>query len=631
MQPDKNLSRNFSRRAALLLGAKFSLLGGLAARMYYLQVVEADKYKLLADENRISPRLLPPPRGYIVDRTGIPLAVNVQNFRVLIVPEQAKRNDQGNSILWVLNRLRQLVHLSEYDVERVLRDAARHRPFVPITVRENLTWDEMSRVEVNSPDLPGISIDVGRTRHYTYPTSTAHVVGYVAAVAEEELTGDPLLELPGFRIGKNGIERQYDLALRGSAGTSHVEVNALGRVIKELSRQEGQSGQDVVLTIDIGLQNYLTERVKSEKGAAAVVMDAHNGDILALVSTPSYDPNQFAEGLNSVQWQDLVSNPHAPLTNKAIGGQYAPGSTFKVAVMAAALESGISVDHTVFCPGHVELGDRKFHCWKKHGHGRMDMLDAFKQSCDVWFYEVAKKLGVDRIATIARRLGLGERLGIDLLGEKPGLIPTKKWKRDALGQPWHQGETLVVGIGQGYVLATPLQLAVMTARVVNGGKAVVPHLSRDFIKGRDVQGRPELQWPSIGVNSYTLKTVRQGMFDVVNDPVGTAFKAQIAEAGMEMGGKTGTAQVRRISMAERERGVRKNEELVWRERDHALFVGYAPVDNPRWVVSVVVEHGGGGSKAAAPVARDALLELQKRERERLETAGLTPSPGRDPI
>jgi len=617
MQPEKALSRTFSRRAALLVGAKLGLLGGLAGRLYYLQVVEADKYKLLADENRISPRLLPPPRGYIVDRLGKALAINVQNFRVVIVPEQAEAGGRDMDLEGVLNRLKHVVAVDDYDVQRVLREAKRRRPFVPITVRENLSWQEMSRVEVNAPDLPGISIDVGETRRYTHPESTAHVVGYVAAVSEKELSGDPLLELPGFRIGKNGIERQYDLALRGTTGTSQVEVNALGRVIKELSRQEGQRGQEVALTLDIGLQDYLTERVKNEQGAAVVVMDAHDGGILALVSTPAYDPNQFAEGLNAAQWKELVSNPHAPLTNKAIAGQYAPGSTFKIAVAAAALETGISPDHRVFCPGFVQLGNRRFHCWKKHGHGHMDLLDAFRQSCDVWFYDVALKLGVDRIGQVAKKLGLGDRLGVDLLGEKPGLIPTKKWKRKALGQPWHQGETLVVGIGQGYVLATPLQLAVMTARIVNGGKAVVPHLARDQIKGGDVGQRPEIIYPSIGLSDYTLNLMRQGMEDVVNHPNGTARKSQIAEAGMEMGGKTGTAQVRRISMAERERGVRKNEELAWRERDHALFVGYAPLDNPRYVVSVVVEHGGGGSKAAAPIARDALHEIQKRDRAAL--------------
>jgi len=608
MKPEKTCSKLFSRRAALLLGGQMVLLGGLGTRLYYLQVVESERYKVLAEENRINFRLLPPPRGFITDRKGDYLAINIQNYRLVLVPEQANNADGVEATLL---KLSQLIDLDEHDVKRVLREARRRRAFVPITVRENLSWEEVSRLGVNTPELPGVNIDVGQTRHYPYGRNMAHVIGYVAAVSEKELkkSDDPLLELPGFRIGKNGIEREYDLALRGSAGTSQVEVNALGRVIRELRRQEGQPGHEVRLTLDMRLQDFIGERVSNEKAASVVVMDVHTGAILALVSTPSYDPNAFSEGLRTEEWRALVNNPHHPLTNKAIAGQYSPGSTYKMTVALAALANGIGRDHSVYCPGHMTLGDRRFHCWKRWGHGNVDMIEALAQSCDVWFYDVARRVGVDRIAAMANRLGLGETTDIDLSGERKGLIPTRAWKRAALGQPWHMGESLVIGIGQGYVLTTPLQLAVSTARLVNGGKAVRPHLALNQVDGAQVSDRAAEPFADIGIPESHLNIIREGMDAVVNGERGTARGSRLRDTDVQMGGKTGTSQVRRISKAEREAGIRKGEDIAWRLRDHALFVGYAPLDDPRYVVSVVVEHGGGGSKAAAPIARDVLEEV----------------------
>lgn len=605
MRPERTRTKIFTRRAALLTGAKMAIFGGLVGRMYYLQVVEAERYRMLAEENRINFRLIPPPRGFIVDRNGDYLAINIQNYQAVLVPEQA------DDVVAVLTKLARVVELEEHDVKRVLKEASRRRGFVPITVRENLTWEEVSRVGVNAPALPGVSIEVGQTRHYPYGRNMAHVVGYVGSVAEKELTGDPLLELPGFKIGKNGIEKRFDLALRGRSGTSQVEVNALGRVIKEIKRIEGQPGRDVRLTLDMRLQDVIGERIKDEQAAAVVVMDAHSGAILGIASTPSYDPNAFSEGISTKDWQTLVNNSRAPLTNKAIGGQYSPGSTFKIAVALAALDHGLMEDHSVYCPGFVQLGNRRFHCWKKHGHGTMNLTDAMRESCDVWFYDVARKVGVDKIAEMSRRLGLGERHDIGLIGTKSGLIPTKKWKKDARGESWHLGETLVVGIGQGYVLTTPLQLAVMTARVVNGGKAVKPHLSVNEFDGDKMLDRDLDSYASMGIPHQHLDIVMRAMDEVVNHPRGTAGRAKIKEENMQMGGKTGTSQVRRISKAERESGIRKGEDIEWRLRDHALFVGYAPVHKPRFVTAVIVEHGGSGSKAAAPIAKDVLLEAQK--------------------
>ena len=614
MKKDRDQERQkvLTRRALMLGAGQLGLVGALAGRLYYLQVVQADRYRVLADDNRISIRLLPPPRGEIVDRLGVPLAINEKNYCVVIVREQS-----GN-VPVTLERLGRIIDLPEREVRRVLRDMRRKRAFVPITVRENLSWEEVSRVEVSAPDLPGISIEVGLTRFYPYAEQAAHVLGYVAAVSESELTGDPLLELPDFRIGKNGIEKVHDQHLRGKAGTSQVEVNALGRVIRELSREEGQPGRRIEITLDMELQRFAMNRL-GEESAAAVIMDVHNGDVLALASTPGFNPNAFNRGLTPNEWEELISNERGPLTNKAIAGQYAPGSTFKMVVALAALETGvISPGQRVFCPGHLELGDTRFHCWKRHGHGHMDMHDALKNSCDVYFYEVSKRLGIARIAAMAERLGLGQTLGFDLPGERPGLIPTREWKQARMGKPWHQGETLIAGIGQGYILTTPLQLAVMTARLVNGGIAVTPHLTRHLPGqgGLQTVALPgsEGGFPSLGIAQEHLRLVRTAMAAVTNDPNGgTAYRARIAEAGMEMGGKTGTAQVRRITMAERLTGVRKNEDLPWRHRDHALFVGYAPVNAPRYCCAVIVEHGGGGSAVAAPIARDLLIETQRRD------------------
>ena len=605
MYKDSSRFKSFSRRVAFLGGGKVLLLSLLVGRMYQIQVVESDKYKTLADENRINLRLLPPPRGTIVDRYGRALAVNQENYRVTLVAEQAR------DINTMLDTLSRILPLEDYERQRILREVRRRRGFVPVTVRENLDWRDVSRIEVNAPDLPGLSIEVGQIRQYPFAEDFAHVLGYVSAVSEKDVTGDPLLELPGFKIGKNGIERVFDLNLRGKAGNSQVEVNAVGRVIRELSRQEGQPGADLRLTIDRDLQTLTAGRLKEEKSASAVVMDIHNGDVLAMSSVPGYNPNEFVTGLSSKSWSRLINDPYAPLTNKAISGLYAPGSTFKMVVALAALEGRIvAPDHRVFCRGHTQVGNARFHCWKRHGHDWQDMYEAHQNSCDVYFYDIAKRTGIDRIAEMAKRLGFGAKTGIDLPSEKGGVIPTRAWKKALTGTPWQQGETLISGIGQGLILTTPLQLAVMTARIGNGGKAVVPRLIRSVDEdGEEV----EPIFKDIGISKRSLDVVREGMNRVTNVRRGTAYRARISEEGMEMSGKTGTAQVRRISKAERETGVLKNHERPWRERDHALFVGYAPSDNPRYAVAVVVEHGGGGSKVAAPIARDLLLETQKRD------------------
>lgn len=605
MHKDSERHKQFNRRTVILAGGKLALLSVLVGRMYYLQVVESKRYQTLADRNRINLRLLPPPRGRIVDRYGTPIAVNQINYRVVLNLETTMDVEE------TLRALGSIINIGEGERRRIMRDISRKPSFVPVTVRENLNWDKVARIEVNAPDLPGVEIDEGQSRHYPFGKDTAHVLGYVAPVSEGETTGDPLLKLPGFRIGKDGIEKFYDLSLRGVGGNSQVEVDAFGRVIRELSRKEGQPGSEVALTIDVELQKFVSRRLAGQS-AAAVVIDVHAGDILSLVSTPGFDPNAFNKGLSENEWQALLSNPRAPLTNKAISGLFSPGSTFKMVVALAALEKGaITPESSFFCSGSIKLGNAVFHCWKKGGHGTVQLAKGIIQSCDVYFYEIAKRTGIDHIAKMARRLGLGRKLGLDLPSEQAGLIPTRDWKRKTYGIPWQQGETLIAGIGQGYILATPLQLAVMTAKMVNGGIGVKPRLTA----AEGESGDPDtLPGNDLGLLPEHLRLVREAMVSVVNSPMGTAYKARIKEPGFEMGGKTGTVQVRRITKAERELGIIKNEDLPWKQRDHAIFVGFAPASAPRYAAAVVIEHGGGGSKVAAPIARDILLETQRRGR-----------------
>ncbi len=608
-----------SRRAVLLAGGQLALVGTLIGRMYVLEIMDAQRYTLMADENRINMRLLSPVRGRILDRFGVPLAVNQQNYRIVLVGEQVGNLDA------TLNAIATLVPLTDSDRHRVMRDLKRKHDFVPVVVRENLSWDEVSRIEVNVAELPGVSIELGLSRHYPFGPTASHILGYVAPVSEKELNGDPLLELPDFRIGKNGIERSRDMALRGAAGTTQIEVNAVGRVVREVSRNPGDAGRDLALTIDMALQDYATQRIAEAEAATCILMDAITGDILVMASNPAYDSNAFTKGLTAKMWQDLTTNPRGPLNNKTIQGVYPPGSTFKPVVAMAALEAGlITPDVQVVCTGKTALGDAVFHCYFKPGHGAMDLHNAIKHSCDIYFYELARRLGVDRIAAMADRLGLGRITGVDIPNERPGLIPTRAWKQAVFGVPWQNGETYSVGIGQGYVSATPIQLATMLARLVTN-RAVVPRLLRakgimdHYDPAEDVIAQSA--FAPLNLNQKHLSYVLGGMEAVTNERGGTAYAARIEEAVFAMGGKSGTAQVRHITQAERDHGLRKPEDVPWKDRDHALFIAFAPVGRPRYVCAVVIEHGVAGSRIAAPVARDILLRCQHRDPARQVPTG----------
>ncbi len=595
-------ARRINRRALFMGGCMAATMAVLAGRMRYLGIDQSDAFSLLAEQNRVNIQLLPPARGLILDRNGKLIAGNEQTYRVVITREGAGDVDL------VLNRLSHLIPLTQEDLTRVLKDMAKNPAFVPIPVADRLSWEEFSSISLNAPALPGVTPDVGLSRLYPRDTDFAHVVGYVGPVSEKDLEGienpDPLLRIPKFQIGKIGVEKWTEDVLRGSAGNRKIEVNHVGRIMRELERAEGQSGADLTLTLDADLQNFLQIRL-GDQSAACVVMDVQNGDIMGAVSAPSFNPNLFVRGISNADYRALMDNDHRPLANKVAQGAYPPGSTFKIVTALAALADGqIDTDTTVSCPGYLDFGGRKFHCWKSGGHGKVDLARALAESCDVFFYDVAQKVGIEKISEMGKTMGLGQRHDLPMSAITEGILPTKEWKQARFNQDWRIGDTINASIGQGYVLASPLQLAVMTARVATG-RLVVPRLVK-AVDGVEVAIAEALP---LGMETSHLQTVRAGMDQVVNGQHGTSYAARIDNAAMLMAGKSGTSQVRNISAAERETGVVDNVDRPWKERDHALFVAYAPADAPRYAVAVVVEHGGGGSLAAAPIARDALLRV----------------------
>ena len=590
-----------TRRAALLGGAQLMFMGGLAAHMRYLQVDQADQFRMLAEENRINIRLIPPARGEIFDRNGVRLAQNVPSYRIVMVREDAGDIDA------VFDRLQQVLEIAPEVRESALAEMRRSPPFLPVTILEDVSWDAVSRVSVNAPALPGVTPEVGMTRVYPRGADFAHVVGRVGRVSQKDLDAlenpDQVLRIPRFQIGKINVEAREEDLLRGSAGTKQVEVNATGRVMRELSRREGQAGADLQLTINADLQRYVQARLAGES-AAVVIMDCETGDLVANSSSPSYDPNLFIGGISSKDYDPLLNSKYRPLVNKTVQGTYPPGSTFKMMVAMAALEEGlIGPDETVYCPGHLTVAGRRFHCWKRAGHGYVDLENSLKQSCDVYYYDLAVEVGIEKITAMANRFGLGVKHDLALSSVAQGLTPTMAWKARARGENWVVGDTVNASIGQGFQLASPLQLAVMTARLATG-RNVVPRL----VKSANGVERPIAHGGSLDLNENNLRKIRKAMYATVNDRRGTAYRSRIIAEEMRMSGKTGTSQVRNITAAERARGVTSNADLPWERRDHALFVGFAPYEAPRYATAVLVEHGGGGSSAAAPVARDVMLQ-----------------------
>ena len=599
----------FTRRAFVVGAVQAALLAALGGRLAWLQIIDGPRYATLAEDNRIAVQILPPPRGEIVDITGAPLAQGALRFTLTLTP--AETQDPAVT----LRALQGLVDLPDSAVEAALARTAEQGGRAPVEVKDFLSWPEVAAVSVRLPDLPGVDVVEGRVRRYPLGHAAAHAVGYVGAVSPQDIEGAQddgrarLLRLPGIKIGKTGIERAQEGALRGAAGTAQVEVNAHGRRVREISRRPPRPGARVALTLHAELQEAAAARLGAEKSASAVVMDVRDGAVYALASQPSFDPGAFATGLDAATWEGLLADPGHPLTNKAAAGLYPPASTFKMATALAALEAGVAdADTRVYCPGHYDYGGHRFHCWEKRGHGSVGLVAALEQSCDVYFYHLATRIGIERIAAMARRLGLGAALGIGLPGEAGGLVPDKAWKRGALGTSWQAGETIVAAIGQGYTQSTPLQLATMTARLAcPAGRAVSPYL----VASVDGAPAPRPPAPPLGIVPEHMALVRAGVEAAVVGERATGKRAMMdAGAGWQIAGKTGTAQVRRITAAERAAGVR-NEDLPWEQRHHALFVGYAPADAPRYAAAVVVEHGVGGGMAAAPVARDLLVAAMR--------------------
>ncbi|MGB1565907.1 MAG: penicillin-binding protein 2, partial [Paracoccaceae bacterium] len=501
----------------------------------------------------------------------------------------------------------QLVTLSPEDIERSVLETQRSAPFLPVTIIDRVSWEDIAKVAINAPSLPGITPEVGLSRHYPLGPNFAHIVGYVGPVSDRDLNRaedpDPLLRIPRFQIGKVGVEAKYEEDLRGRAGAKHVEVNAQGRVMRELERREGNSGRNIQITVDAGLQNYVQARLGDES-ASAVVMDCNSGDILAIASSPSYDPNKFVRGISFDDYGLLRDNDHRPLASKTVQDAYPPGSTFKMVTALAGLEDGIlDPNARVFCPGHLDVSNRKFHCWKTGGHGQVNLEQSLRESCDVFYYDLALKLGIEKISAMATKLGIGVKHNIPMSAETTGLSPNKDWKLINRGSEWVIGDTVNASIGQGFVLSSPLQLAVMTARIASG-KNIQARLIKAQAGAKITDPKPE----SLGLNENNLRFLRRAMYEVSNNRRGTAYGSRIIEQSMRMAGKTGTSQVRNITESERRRGVSKNDELEWNKRDHALFVNFAPFDAPKIAVAVVVEHGGSGSATAAPLARDITLQ-----------------------
>lgn len=605
---DPHSHKHFSRRAFLVAGAQVLLGGALMGRLAYLSNSKESTYKALAEENRVKVNFLLPERGGIVDRNGVSLAENTQSYRLMVSP------DQCVSLKQTLKDLSVLYPLEQEDADAIL-ERVKYRPkFIPTCVGDGLSWEDVCRLEMHLRDFPGCFIEQGWSRVYPHPYETAHLLGYVQAPSKEDQQKNSFYRLADFRIGKSGIEKQYDETLRGTIGFHRIEVNSKGRTVRQLEHQESIMGPKQTLSLDLRVQKMVQERLKSIKSGSAVVMDIETGEVIALVSAPSFDANLFTNGIHSKDWKQLLHNPYKCLHNKAIQGLYPPGSLFKMVVALAAFESGlVSPTYQCDCKGFVTIGNHRFHCWHKFGgHGKTDIVKALYQSCDVYFYELAQKIGAEPIRKMAERFGFGFPTDIELPGEKKGLIPTDTWMRKMRRRGWMKGDSLNLSIGQGAMLATPLQLTAMMASLGNAmGHFVKPTLHKQNQSEVRTEKSKQGQLIPSGLNPKFLKLIQKGLMMTVNSPKGLAYKNRIEEHGFEMAGKTATCQVRRISMAERKKGILHNDQRPFHHRDHALFTGYAPLKKPKYAVTVVVEHGGAGGRVATPIGRDILLETQK--------------------
>ena len=614
-------SKLINRRMFIASAAKAVVFFGIVSRLFYLQVEQNKKYLTLSDKNRIRESKLPPIRGEFKDYFGKTIAGNLDVYELHVIPEQVE------DFRVLITRVKQILNLSESEVDKIYKTKNKQKPWETIVVSDHLTWNEFSKINYYLYDLPGLKPVISVGRSYPFNESYSHVLGYVAYASKEDLSSSEIINerhVPGLRVGKNGLEKTFESELIGTNTIQRFEVNAYGKRINQLDVQNGNQGNSMRITIDTEIQNYTNELLKGEAGSISV-MDIYTGEIIAMNSSPSFNPNDFLYGIELKEWKDLNSNPFKPLINKTISGLYSPGSTIKPLVALSALENDvIRTNMQVRCTDSIDFYGQKFHCWKKRGHGYMNLKDAIKQSCDIYFYEVARLLGVDRLNQTARRFGLGDIVLKDFFdNEKKGVFPSTKWKKEAIGQNWYLGETLITGIGQGYIQTTPLQLTLMTAQLANGGNKIYPTLipnntNIDQIKN-EMKNNEDLEvfykHSPLVRNKENVKFVLDAMFKSTNEVYGTSYSSRIEDPKYQFAGKTGTAQVKRITEAERELD-RQLEEIPYKERDHAWYIAFGPYKNPRYAMTVLVEHGGSGSSAAAPIAKKLFKKVIDRHEER---------------
>ena len=590
---------SINRRMFITGSLKFFIMIGIISRLFFLQVKENKKYLTLSDKNRIREWKLAPVRGEFHDYFGNVIAGNFEAYQLHVIPEQV------DDFRYVIYRIKDLLELSDKEFKKVLKKKNEIKPWETLIVSDNLSWKKFSKINNHLYDLNGVKPVISISRNYPYKENFTHLIGYVSQANQNDIETSESIKknfVPGLKVGKVGLEKTFEEKLIGTNDIERYEVNAYGRRISQLEFQKGEKGKTLRLTIDTEIQKLANELLKDQAGSICV-MDIYTGDIIAMHSSPSFDPNLFVFGISKDDWQLIRNDPMKPLVNKTLQGNYSPGSTIKPIVALSALENGIiNTNFTVNCRGHkhpLELYGQTYHCWKKEGHGFMKLRNAMKQSCDIYFYEVARKLGVDKLSETAKKFGLGKEVFGDLFSiEKRGLVPNTQWKKNALGQGWLLGETIITGIGQGYIQTTPIQLCLMTAQIGNGGHKIYPKIVVDD-KNKIA---PSDKFMPLYTNSRNIKIVQDAMFASTNEVRGTSYKSRIDDPEYQFAGKTGTAQVKKITEKDRELDL-KTFEIPYEERDHALYIAYGPYENPRYALSVIVEHGGSGSTTAAPMAK----------------------------
>ena len=608
----QNKSSLITRRMFILSSLKIAVFIAIICRLFYLQISENIKWGLLSDKNRLREWKISPQRGIIEDYFGEKIAKNSQVFQLHMIPEDVPNLEE------LFFRLSKIIDFNKRKKSHLIKRLKKRKPWEPIIISDNLSWSEFSRLNLFLHEIQGIKPVVSIARKYLEDGSFSHIIGYVSEISVKDLENSELLRkinIPGLKTGKNGLEKSLNEDMIGKPGLQRFEVNAYGKRIKELKFVEGTPGKNYRTTLDIDVQKFTSELLKDKSGSICV-MDIYTGDIIAMVSSPTFDANKFVHGIGTKDWQDLINNDKKPLMNKSIAGLYPPGSTIKPLVALSALENDvISPNTTTECKGEVELYGHKYHCWKEKGHGFLRLREGIKQSCDIYFYEVARRLGVDRLAETANKFGLGSKV-LDILDEeRNGLVPSTKWKLKNIGRGWVLGETLLAGIGQGYFQVTPIQLCLMTAQLANGGYKIKPKIIYNEQALQSTTGVSREQFGQLYRNQENVKFVLDAQFGATNEPMGTSYRSRHVKPEYIYAGKTGTSQIRSITKEERELKV-KQKDLPYKRRDHALFTAFAPYKNPRYAFSVVIEHGGAGSSAAAPLAKKVIKKVLDRQQLR---------------